>query len=186
MEKSDLKNNKERLLAILNDLSVIRKPVTLSSGKISNYYFDARVSSLNSEGAYRIGSIILDMIKADRINAIGGLTLGADPIIGATVALSFQGKSPLSGFIVRKDEKKHGMQKLIEGCELKNTDRVVIVDDVVTTGSSTIQAIEAVNKTGAKIIRVIAVVDRLEGAAENIKNLGLKLEPIFTIKDFKI
>ena len=113
------------------------------------------------------------------------MTLGADPIIGAVIALSYARKTPVSGFIVRKDKKKHGMQKLIEGTELKKSDRVLIVDDVVTTGSSTIAAIKAVKEIGCKIIKAIAIVDREEGAAKNIKKLGLKLDPIFTIRDFK-
>jgi len=181
-----MKNKKKLLLKILKKLSFKRKHVVLASGKISNYYFDGRISSLSSAGSYLIASIILDMIARDKIDAIGGLTLGADPIIGATVALSFKRKNRLNGFIVRKESKKHGMGNLIEGPQLKKNSRVLIIDDVVTTGSSTLKAIQAVQKTGAEIVRVISVVDRLEGASENISKLGLKLESIFTIKDFKI
>ncbi|MBI4846104.1 MAG: orotate phosphoribosyltransferase [Candidatus Omnitrophica bacterium] len=181
-----IKKSKGQLLPILKKLCFKKKRVILASGKISNYYFDARIGSLSSQASYLIATIILEMIKKDRINAIGGLTLGADPIIGAAVALSFKNKNPLNGFIVRKAEKKHGMKKLIEGPALKKSTRVVIIDDVVTTGSSTIQAIEAVKKIGCKIIRVIAVIDRLEGAKENIKKYNCDLEHIFTLKDFAI
>ncbi|MFH2144985.1 MAG: orotate phosphoribosyltransferase [Candidatus Omnitrophota bacterium] len=177
--------SKALLLAILKNRSFQKKRVVLSSGKISDYYFDGRVTSLTGEGAYLIADIILEMIKNDNIDAVGGLTLGADPIIGAIISLGFKKNLPLAGFIVRKEKKKHGMQKLIEGPLLEKSGRVLIVDDVVTTGASTIQAIKAVRKQGAKIVRVIAVVDRLEGAKQNIKKLGLKLEAIFTIKDFK-
>ncbi|MBU4304427.1 MAG: orotate phosphoribosyltransferase [Candidatus Omnitrophica bacterium] len=176
--------NKSRLLEILKQHSFKRKHVILAGGKPSSYYLDVRLSSLHAEGAYLIASTILEMIKHDKIDAIGGLTLGADPIIGAAVALSGKIKKPLNGFIVRKEEKKHGMRKLIEGPEPKKTSRVVIIDDVVTTGSSTIQALKAVQSIGCKIVRVIAVVDRLEGARENIKKLNCDLESIFTIKDF--
>lgn len=177
---------KSRLLSLLRTLCLKRKRVILASGKVSNYYFDARIGSLSSEGSYLIAQTILDMIKNDRVDAVGGLTLGADPIIGSIVALSFQTKRRLNGFIVRKEEKKHGMGKLIEGYALKKSSRVVIIDDVVTTGSSTIKAIKAVKATGAKIIRVITIVDRLAGAKKNIKKYNLKLESIFTIEDFNL
>jgi len=186
MKNPTLNNKKKRLLKILKNNSFKRKRVILSSGKISNFYFDGRISSLYSEGAYLIASIILDMIKKDNISAIGGLTLGADPIIGATVALSFKNGRPLNGFIVRKDEKKHGMKRKIEGPALKKSSRVLIIDDVITTGASTIQAIKAVHEIGCKIKRVIAIVDRLEGGAENIAKYNCKLESIFTKSDFNI
>ncbi|MFH1092520.1 MAG: orotate phosphoribosyltransferase [Candidatus Omnitrophota bacterium] len=177
---------KKQLFAILKENSFKRKRVILSSGQSSNFYFDGRISSLMSSGAYLIADILLDMIKDDNIDAIGGLTLGADPIIGATVALSFKKNRPLNGFIVRKDEKKHGMKRKIEGPALKRSSRVVIIDDVVTTGSSTIQAIEAVQKIGCKIVRVISVVDRSEGAKENIAKYKCNFESIFTKADFGI
>lgn len=181
MIKQKLKN---RLLEILKRKSFKYKRVVLSSGKTSDYYLDIRLCSLSSEGAYLMATIILDMIKNDQIDAIGGLTLGADPIVGAIIALSHKQKKPLTGFLVRKEEKKHGLKKLIEGPALTKKNRVVIIDDVVTTGSSTIKAIEAIKQIGCKIVRVIAVVDRLEGAKENIKKYNLKLEHIFTITDF--
>ncbi len=186
MKKKNYSKDKKQLLAILKKLSFKKKRVVLASGKTSNYYFDGRISSLSHQGSYLMGKIILSMIKNDKITAIGGLTLGADPIIGATIALSCKTSKPLNGFIIRKNEKKHGMQNLIEGPELKKSSKVLIIDDVVTTGSSTIQAIEAVKKTGCKISRVIAIVDRCEGAAENIEKAGCKLESIFTIDDFNI
>ncbi len=181
-----MNKKKQSLLKILKRLCLKHKRVVLSSGKISNYYFDARIGSLSGESAYLIASIILDMIKNDRIDSVGGLTVGADPIIGAIMALSFKKNKPVNGFIVRKEEKNHGMKKLIEGPKLKSSSRVLIIDDVVTTGSSTIQAIKAVKAAGAKIVRVIAVVDRLEGAHENIKQYNCSLEHIFSIKDFGI
>ncbi|MCP4650574.1 MAG: orotate phosphoribosyltransferase [PVC group bacterium] len=186
MASKSIQDTRKRLLTVLKRKSFKKKRVVLASGKVSNYYFDGRITSLSSEGAYCIGKIILDMLKKNKIDAIGGLTLGADPIIGAVSTLSFKTKNPINGFIVRKETKKYGMQNLIEGTPLKKSSRVVIVDDVVTTGSSTIKAIEAVQKLGCKIVRVIAVVDRLEGAKENIAKCGLELESIFTIKNFKI
>lgn len=179
-----MQKQRKQLLQLLKRSCFKRKRVVLSSGKTSNYYLDGRIGSLYSESSYLIASIILDKIKKDNIDAIGGLTLGADPIIGAIVALSFKKNKPINGFIVRKEEKKHGMKRLIEGPGLKKSNRVVIIDDVVTTGSSTIKAIKAVQSIGCKIIRVIAVIDRLEGAKENIEKYNCVLEHIFTIKDF--
>ncbi len=181
-----ISKQKKQLFTILKKNSFKRKRVILSSGKASNFYFDGRISSLISSGAYLIAEILLDMIKYDKIDAIGGLTLGADPIIGATVAISFGKSRPINGFIVRKDEKKHGMKRKIEGPALKKSSRVVIIDDVVTTGSSTIQAIKSVQEIGCKIVRVIAVVDRNEGAKENIEKCKCKLESIFTKADFGV
>ncbi|MCK4994061.1 MAG: orotate phosphoribosyltransferase [Candidatus Omnitrophica bacterium] len=181
-----MNKKKKQLLAILKRNSFKHKRVILSSGKPSDFYFDGRITSLISSGAYLIADILLDMIKDDKIDAIGGLTLGADPIIGATVALSFKRSRPINGFIVRKDEKKHGMKKKIEGPALKKSSRVVIIDDVITTGSSTIQAIEAVQEIGCKIIRVISVVDRCDGAKENIEKYKCSFESIFTKTDFGV
>jgi orotate phosphoribosyltransferase len=125
-----------------------------------------------------------ERIKNDRLDAVGGLTLGADPVIGSLISYSAARGTPLNGFIVRKEEKKHGMGKLLEGPALSPSARVAILDDVVTTGSSTIKAIQAVQRIGCAIIRVIAVVDRQEGAAEAVSPYGVTLESLFTIKDF--
>ena len=186
MATSSIKVKKKRLLSILKKLSYKKGRVVLSSGKISNYYFDGRITSLSSEGSYHIASIILDMLKKEKVDAIGGLTMGADPIVGAVVALSHTKKKSINGFLVRKETKKHGMQNLVEGTPLKKSSKVVIVDDVVTSGGSTIQAIEAVQKIGCKIVKVISIVDRLSGAEENIAKQNCKLESIFTIKDFGV
>jgi len=137
---------------------------TLSSGKKSDFYVDCRKISLHPEGAKLIGKIILDKIKGLRVDAIGGLTLGADPITSAVVTL---GNIP--GFIVRKKEKSHGTKQKIEG-HIQSAWNVVIVEDVATTGASALQAIEAVEAAGAKVVKVISVVDREEGAARALKN----------------
>ena len=186
MTANSIPSKKKSLLPILKRLSYKKKRVVLSSGKVSNYYFDGRITSLSSEGSYYIASIIINMLKKEKVDAIGGLTLGADPIVGAVVALSYTQKNPINGFLVRKETKKHGMQNLIEGTPLKKSSKVVIVDDVVTSGGSTIKAIEAVQKIGCKVVRVIAIVDRLAGAKENIAKYNCKLESIFTIKDFGV
>ena len=172
------------LLGLLKRDSFQRKRVVLASGKTSDYYLDARVCSLSGRSAYLIASLLYEFIKNDRIEAVGGLTLGADPIIGSLIAYSAGRGTPLNGFIVRKEEKKHGMGKLLEGPALKPTTRVVILDDVVTTGSSTVKAIEAIKNIGCPIVRVLAIVDRDEGGREAVAKFGLTLESLFTIADF--
>ncbi len=144
---------------------------TLASGKKSNVYIDCRKITLHPEGSRLIAKIILEKIKNIKVDAIGGLTLGADPITSAVVALS-----EIPGFIVRKKEKEHGTKQKIEG-HISSGWNVVIVEDVATTGGSTLQAIEAVEEIGAKVVKVVAVVDREEGSKEALKNYDF--DPIF-------
>lgn len=136
---------------------------TLSSGKKSDFYVDCRKVTLHPQGAKLIGKVILEKIKGLKIDAVGGLTLGADPIIGAVITL---GNIP--GFIVRKKAKEHGTGQKIEGLIEKGWN-VLIVEDVATTGGSAMQAIEAAEAAGANVVKVISVVDREEGAAEALK-----------------
>lgn len=143
----------------------------LSSGKKSNFYIDCRKITLHPEGSRLIAKIIMEKIKGLKVDAIGGLTLGADPITSSVVAIS-----DIPGFIVRKKEKEHGTKQKIEG-HIKAGWNVVVVEDVATTGASALQAIEAVEAVGAKVVKVIAVVDREEGAAEVLKNYDF--DPIF-------
>jgi orotate phosphoribosyltransferase len=143
----------------------------LSSGKKSNYYIDCRKITLHPEGSRLIAKIILEKIKGLKVDAIGGLTLGADPITSSVVALS-----DIPGFIVRKKEKEHGTKQKIEG-HIQPGWNVVIVEDVSTTGASALQAIEAVEAIGAKVVKVISVVDREEGASEALRNYDF--DPIF-------
>ena len=184
MENNDLKELKGKLFNLLNAKALKRGDFTLSSGKKSKYYLDGRVITLTPQGAYLVGSIILNLCKDKDICAIGGPTLGADPIVGAVAVLSHINRIPISTFIVRKAAKEHGTLRLIEGPELKKGDRVVLVDDVATTGKAIIEAKEALEKEGVICETAMVIVDRCEGAKENLKNLGLNLEAIFTIRDF--
>ncbi len=156
----------------------------LSSGKESNYYLDGRVITLTPEGAYLVANIILDMVKDDPPDAIGGPTLGADPMLGAIAALSHIRQVPLKTFIVRKEAKAHGMGKQIEGPALEKSDRVILVDDVATTGKAIVEAKLALDNIGVKVQKAIVIVDRNQGASENLASVGLKLEAIFKITDF--
>lgn len=166
----------EELKKLLKDTGAVKTgDFTLSSGKKSNIYIDCRKITLHPKGAKLIAKIILEKIKGLKVDAIGGLTLGADPITGAVVALS-----DVPGFIVRKKEKEHGTKQKIEGL-LEPGWKVVIVEDVSTTGASALQAIEAVEAVGAKVVKVISVVDREEGAVQALKSYSF--DPIFKKSD---
>jgi orotate phosphoribosyltransferase len=183
MPEENLQGLKARLLALLKEKALQRGKFILSSGKESGYYLDARVITLTPEGAYLAASIILQMIEGQGVTAIGGPTLGADPIAGAVGALSHQKNIPLKTFIVRKAVKGHGTQKQIEGPELKPGERAVLVDDVATTGGAILEAKEALEKIGVKVLKAIVIVDREEGAAGNLAVAGLKLEAVFSRSD---
>jgi len=184
MGRENLKELKQELLALLKKKVLKRGRFVLSSGKVSNYYLDGRIITLTPKGAYLVASIILQLIKGRKINAIGGPTLGADPIAGAVACLSHINGIPLKAFIVRKRAKEHGAKRRIEGPAFKRGSRVILVDDVATTGKALIEAKEALDKIGAVVSSAIVIVDRDEGARENLAKAGLKLESIFTIKDF--
>lgn len=139
----------------------------LVSGRMSSYYFNCKAVTLDPEGKHLIGNIIFEMIADLHVDAIGGLTLGADPIANAVSYTSYLKGSPIQAFVVRKNAKTHGTMQWIEG-NVKAGDRVVIVDDVITTGKSTIEAIMRARETGLDIVKVIALIDRQEGGYENI------------------
>jgi len=167
--------SRETLKRLLLDKAVKTGEFTLASGKKSNFYVDCRKVTLHPEGSKLIGKLVLEKINGLNVDAVGGLTMGADPITSAVVTL---GNIP--GFIVRKKEKEHGTKQKIEGI-IEPGWSVVIVEDVATSGGSALQAINAVEEFGAKVVKVIAVVDREEGAAEALK--GYDFDPIFKKSD---
>jgi len=184
MEKANCAELKEKLFKLLNKEALKRGKFMLSSGKESNYYLDGRVITLSPEGAYLVAGIILDMLKTETLDAIGGPTLGADPIAGALAALSYLNKQPIKTFIVRKQAKEHGARKQVEGPELKKGARVILIDDVATSGKAILEAKQALDKIGVLAEKAIVIVDRSQGAAENLAEFGLKLQSIFKIADF--
>jgi len=177
---------KDKLLKLIKKKALFYQSVELTSGKKSNYYIDGKQITLLPEGAYLIAKVVFDLIKDDNIEAIGGPTIGADPILGAIICLGHSNKLPIQAFIVRKEPKKHGMQRYIEGPPLKKGARVAIIDDVVTTGESVLRAARAAADVGCEVVRVIALVDRLEGAGERLKQFGFMLTPIFTRDDLGV
>jgi orotate phosphoribosyltransferase len=158
-----MSNARQQLLRLLAEKSFRLGQFTLSSGAQSDYYIDCRATTLDAEGARLTGRAVLDEIAARgwKPEAIGGLTLGADPIVISVAVLSAETKSPIHGFLVRKQEKQHGTGQRIEGFQKKGA-KVVIVDDVCTTGGSTVQAIEAARAAGMDVVGAICLVDREE------------------------
>jgi len=184
MENLKPEQLKAKLFDLLNKEALKRGKFVLSSGKESNYYLDGRVITLSPEGAYLVAGIILEMIKGQALDAIGGPTLGADPIVGALASLSYINKQPIKTFIVRKQAKEHGTQRQVEGPELKKGARVILIDDVATSGKAILEAKQALDKIGVTAEKAIVIVDRNQGAAENLAKAGLKLESIFQITEF--
>ncbi len=186
----ELSQAKSRLLQILRAKSVFHGDFTLASGAKSNYYIDCRLTTLDSEAAALVGQVIYSLIqqRARELNitikGVGGLTMGADPIALATGMHSFceNPASPIQPFVVRKAPKSHGQTKLIEG-NFKAGDKVVVIDDVVTKGDSTIAAIEAVKREGGDVAFVVVLVDRQQGGREKIETLGYSVLSAFTKDD---
>ena len=182
-------NARARLIEIIKTRSFQSgREVKLASGRTSTYYFNMKPTMLDAEGAHLIATLILDAIKGLNADLIGGLEMGAVPIASAVAAVSHAGSWPINAFFVRKQAKEHGTKSLIEG--LPNGDslkgkRVVIVEDVTTTGASAIKAAEAVRAEGADVVGVVTVIDRQEGAAEAFAAAKLKLTAILTLADFK-
>jgi len=177
-----LAKEKQRLLEIIKQKSLLLGEFKLASGGTSNFYLDIKRTAFDPEGSVLISEIICGMLKDDTdVDSIGGLELGAVPIVSGVVARSWPGR-PLNGFVVRKEKKGHGTDKQIDGNFKPNT-TVVLFEDVTTKGGSVMQAVRAVRAQGATVKRIITIVDRLQGAEENLKKEGIELEAIFTTTD---
>jgi orotate phosphoribosyltransferase len=180
---------REQLLELLATNSFRLGEFTLSSGGKSDYYIDCRTTTLHAIGAELTGRVFLELIQQHgwRPQAVGGLTMGADPIVVATSVISAQAGAPIHGFLVRKAEKAHGMARRVEGFQEKGA-RVVIVDDVCTTGGSTVQAIEAAREFGFNIAGIACLVERLEAGGRPAVEKAAATVPfisVFTSDDVK-
>lgn len=178
-----LGRDRARLLELLRELSFQRREVTLSSGRKSDFYIDCKPTVLLAEGHYLVGRLLLGRTPAAAA-AAGGLTLGADPLASALSHASWLARRPVEAFIVRKEPKGHGTSRWIEGPRLPDGAEVVVLEDVVTTGASTIKALERVREAGYRPIKVLALVDRLEGGREAVEAAGTPLEAVFDRTDF--
>ena len=162
----------ERLLARAREKGALKfGEYVLASGARSSYYFDGRLLSLDAEGAYLLGKLLLPLVQEADAQAIGGPTLGADPIVGATIAMSYLEGTPITGFLVRPERKEHGTGQQVEG-PLEPGSRVVVVDDACTTGGSLFRAVEAAESSNCQVVLVVAVLDRKEGGSDEVRRRG--------------
>jgi len=176
---------RQRLCELIRTQALKRGQFVLSSGRVSSYYLDGRLITLSPEGAYLTGKVIFDLLKDSSVQAIGGPTLGADPMAAAVALVSHLEGRPMAAFIVRKEPKKHGRGRWVEG-PLEPGMRVAILDDVITTGESLLRAIEAVKQEGCIVEKVIVLVDREEGGREVLAAQGYELTAIFNLLDLGI
>ena len=170
-------SNRARLAELVNELAVVRGKVTLASGLESNFYVDMRRATLHHEAAPLIGHVMLDLLEengfsVDEVDAVGGLTMGADPVATAMLHAAAARGLDLDAFVVRKAAKDHGMKRQIEGPSVEGK-RVVVLEDTSTTGGSPIQAVEALRAAGAQVLAVAVIVDRNTGARERIEAVDL-------------
>lgn len=188
MNQDELKKLRARLLAKLRECFIYNadRSLVLSSGRKSNFFIDCRRVTLDPDGALMVGRLVLDSALPDRPDAIGGITIGADPIATAATLLSLDEDKPLPAFLIRKDAKPftppEDPSSFIEG-NLKKGARVVVVDDVLTSGRGTLRGIKILEEIGCTVVAVIALVDRMEGAKEHLEEAGYPVRSLFTVKD---
>jgi orotate phosphoribosyltransferase len=181
-----LDEKRARLLAIIREKSFLTEggPFKLASGGTSDYYLDMKPTMFSPEGLSLIADIVYGMVRDDPgVTAVGGLELGAVPITSAVSMRSFA-ERPVDAFVVRKERKDHGTAKKIDG-NFRDNSTVVLFEDVTTRGGSVMEAVHAVRARGATVTKIITIVDRLEGAAENLQKEGIALEAVFTITDLR-
>jgi orotate phosphoribosyltransferase len=185
---SNYNANRNRLIEIVKARSFSTgAEIKLVSGRSSNFYFNMKPTMLDAEGAYLIATLVLDSIKGEDVDLVGGLEMGAVPLASAVAVMSQTMGWPLQAFFVRKQAKEHGARKLIEGLAPEETlagKRVVVLEDVTTTGGSALKAIEALRAEGAVIVAAISVVDRQEGAEDAFKAAGVPFTALLTAADF--
>ena len=181
MDKAKLR---QQLYKLIKEKAYHEGEIKLASGKMSHYYLDARAVTLSSEGAYLVGSMIFDLVCDLKVAAVGGPTLGADPIVGALAVVSYQNNKPVNTFLIRKTPKAHGRMLQVEGPEIPAEAEVVLLDDVATTGGSLIESIAILKKMDIVVKCAIVIIDRDEGARENLSKAGCELISLFKASEF--
>ncbi|PSO99754.1 MAG: orotate phosphoribosyltransferase [Cyanobacteria bacterium SW_6_48_11] len=184
MNNSNLSSQRQLLLDLFSRLAYQEGEFLLSSGERSSYYINGKQVTLRAEGALALGRVLLSLLPADT-KAVAGLTLGADPIVSAVSVVSAYENRPIPALIIRKESKGHGTQAYIEGPRLEPPAKVVVLEDVVTTGRSSILAVERLQAAGYVVEQVIALVDREQGGAALYQSMGLKFQAIFSISDIQ-
>ncbi len=176
-----------RLLRILKKLSYEEGDFTLASGKKSTFYIDCKETTLNPEGMYLVGHLMYQkVLEMPGVQAVGGVSVGGDPLVCATVMVSYALKDPIPGFFIRKEPKGHGTNLWIEGGKnLVKGMNVVILEDVVTTGGSSLKAIDIAEREGLNVKGLIVLLDRMEGGREVIEGKGYTFRSLFTLQDIK-
>ena len=174
--------DRDDLLKLVLDLAVVRGRVTLSSGQLADWYVDLRRLTLHHAGAPLVGRVLLDLVGDWEFDAVGGLTLGADPVATAMLHATAAAGGALDAFVVRKAEKAHGLQRRIEGTEVAGR-RVLAVEDTSTTGGSVLTAVHALREAGAEVVGVAVIVDRDTGAREKVEAEGLPYRFAFSKAD---
>jgi orotate phosphoribosyltransferase len=179
--------SRARLADIIRVRSFGRGEITLASGRKSDFYFNLKPTMLDPEGAALLAELTYEALRDDKVDYVGGLEMGAVPLAGAIAQLSWLKNHPIAAFFVRKKPKEHGARLAIEGLAKAETlqgKRVVIVEDVTTTGGSAIKAVEAVREAGAEIVMVLTMIDREEGAADNFSQAGLQFRSLYKAGEF--
>ena len=177
--------DRDRLMELFKERALKFGEFTLASVKTASYYLDGKQIILHSEGLRLVSEGLLDLLSDVEFDAIGGMSIGADPIIGGTITVAAERGRDLQGFMIRKEAKGHGTGKYVEG-PVQPGMKVVIVDDVVTTGGSSLLAIDRIEEFGCKVVQVVAIVDRMEGGAANFAKRDLPLRSLLTVEDFGI
>ncbi len=181
---TDLTNLRQKLLDIFCQLAYQEGDFVLSSGQRSSYYINGKQVTLNPQGAVAIARLLLPLLPEDT-QAVAGLTLGADPIVSSVSVVSVYENRPIPALIIRKEAKGHGTMAYIEGPSLPPGAKVVVLEDVVTTGQSALKAVERLQAAGYTVDTVISLIDRLQGGRELYESAGLQFQVLFTIKDLQ-
>jgi orotate phosphoribosyltransferase len=177
--------DRDALIQIFRERALKFGDFTLVSGKKSSYYLDGKQVMLHAQGLRLVSEGLLDLLSDVEFDAIGGMSIGADPIIGGVLTVAAEQNREMIGVMVRKEAKGHGTQKFIEG-PLQPGMKVIVVDDVVTTGGSSLLAVERIQEFGAEVVEVVGIVDRMQGGAENFEKHNLPFRSLLSILDFGI
>jgi orotate phosphoribosyltransferase len=179
---TDIAADRARLLDIIRDKAIVHGRVTLSSGREADYYVDLRRVTLDGEASPLVGRVMLDLVADLEFDAVGGLTLGADPVATAMLHARAATGGRLDAFVVRKAGKAHGLQQRIEGPSVEGR-RVLVVEDTSTTGASPLEAAQAVQEAGGTVVAVATIADRATGAADRFDEAGLEYRHVFGLAD---
>lgn len=177
--------DRPKLLSLFHERALKFGDFTLASGKKSSYYLDGKQITLHSEGLRQVSEGLLDLLADVEFEAIGGMSIGADPIVGGVLTAAAERGRAMDGFLIRKEAKGHGTNRYVEG-PVKSGARVVIIDDVVTTGGSSLQAADRIIEFGCQVVTVVGVIDRMEGGAANFAARNMPFRSLLTIQDFGI